>query len=371
MPNFTKSFIYTAFIFTLLVLLSFDNTKGSTVSDNALSRASLLRSVIQDTLPESGRIDSLLRIKNPNNEKIIQLGYGIETTESGVTSAIGRVSGKVLSQNGLVLNSEQALYGRIPGLSVMYAGGDHAITDANLLIRGQGTFTNSAPLILMDGFQRPLQSVNEIAGLSISEIESITILKDAAALAKYGQRGANGVVLVKTKRGQIGDLQISGSYEQAVTEPQGLPTLVGSANYARAINEARSNDGETPRYTDKDIQAYKNGNSPYFYPNVDWFDEVLRDAGMRSNLNLTAEGGGGRARYFAMANFISDNGIFSKVNQNEEYSTQNKYRRLNFRSNLDVNITDKILFQADVGGAIVERNIPGAGGGAGGIFNSI
>lgn len=315
--------------------------------------------------------DKVLTYLRRKHQPIIHLGNDIARLSNRVTAATSVVKAGQLSKSRLTLNAANSLFGKLPGLMTLRNAGGNPPSSSTFYVRGKSTFRNSSPLVLIDGFERPLQSFSEMGGISVSEIQSVTVLKDAAALAKYGQRGANGAILITTKRGHIGDLDVSASYEQGVTQPKGIPSLVNGPTYARGLNEARRNDGLSPRYSQAELDAFNSGSAPYFYPNVDWFNEVLRGSGTRSNFNLSIEGGSDRAQYFVTGNFVGDNGIYGPVNQNKDYSTQSKYRRFNFRSNADIDITGDLLLQADVSANIVERNIPGGGIGTYRIFNAL
>lgn len=295
--------------------------------------------------------------------EMIPLGYGLTRNPVELTGAVSRIGSEDL-ESTIALNPENALYGRLSGLAALENSG-LPLTSPTLLVRGRGTFTDPAPLVLVDGFERPLSS------LSPGEIEQVTVLKDAVGLAMYGQRGANGVVLVTTKRGGMGGLKVTASYDLSITRPTALPDLLGAPNYARALNEARTNDGLDPLYSSSDLQAFEEGTSPYLFPNVDWFDKVLRDHGIRNTLNTRFRGGGDQARYFAVLSYAGDSGLFGPVGRNEGYNTQLKYQRFNFRTNLDIDLTDHLLFQVDVAGNLVEHNRPGGGDYPIQIFNAM
>ena len=302
-----------------------------------------------------------------DSSNVVPLGYGIERNRDELTSAVDMASASDLSDApGMSMNVGNALYGQLPGLMVLQNGGEPP-TNPSLFIRGRSTFTNSQPLILVDGFRRSLSS------LALEEIQNVTVLKDAAALAKYGQQGANGVLLITTKRGNTDGLQVNASVNMGLTQPTALPDMVGARAYAQAVNEARANDGLAPRYSPEDLQGFAAEGSSALYPNEDLYDELLRDRGVRSKVNVSFQGGGDRARYFTMLNYVRDSGIFGPVNENEDYNTQLKYSRFRVRTNLDVDITDNLLLQSDVAANIVERNLPsgGGGGGAGQIFDAL
>lgn len=293
----------------------------------------------------------------------IPIGYGQTRTFQSLTGAVSTIGAKAFDELGLV-NPANALYGKLSGLIVLENAGTTP-TSPTFYIRGQGTFTNSSPLVLVDGFERPM------ARLAPEAIRNISVLKDAAALAIYGQRGANGVILVTTKRGSNHPLQVHASFNQSITQPTGLPELVGAADYARALNEALVNDGSDPRYNEQEIMAFESGKYPYFYPNVDWMDKTLRNYGLRSVFNVTFDGGGDVARYFALLNYEHNSGIFGPVNHNKEYSTQQKQARVNFRSNIDINLTDNLLLSLNAAGILDDNNQPQDGGGVDAIMNAL
>ncbi len=279
----------------------------------------------------------------------VPIGFNQQRSWIATTGAIDLVTFDDLDESA-VINPENALYGKLPGLTVLQ-NGFLPPAAATLFVRGRETMTNAAPLVLVDGFERPMSSV------TLEEIESVAVLKDAGAVAMYGQRGANGVVLVTTKRGRsTGGLNVSATMETGMTDPIGMPEFVGAADYASAMNEALTNDRLDPLYTPADIAAYASGSSPYLFPNVNWFDEVLRDNGVRSKMDLSFDGGNNIARYFAQVNYINDSGLFGPVGVNPDYDTQARNTRFGFRSNLDIDLTKEVLFQLNVGGNIQSLN---------------
>ena len=292
----------------------------------------------------------------------IHIGYGRKRNSDAYTGAVGVVQSHQITA-GTEINPENTLFGKIPGLMVLQNGGGPP-TYPDMFIRGRETFNNSSILVLVDGFERPLSSI------STSEIESITVLKDAAALALYGQRGANGVLLVNTKRGSANTLKVTASIEKSFTQPTALPEFLGAPEYARAVNEAHSNDGRPARFNQLDIDGFDSGTSPFLYPDVNWFDQTLRDYGTQNNVNMTFKGGGERARFFVATNYANDYGILNPISSGEGYSTQRKYERFNFRSNIDINITEDLLFRSNVAGHLSNSHIP-AGNNFDDIFNSL
>jgi TonB-linked SusC/RagA family outer membrane protein len=315
----------------------------------------------QKVVPISNRE---LDVTLENSKKGIPLGFGLSRSSDQLTAAVGVAEYGDISQNMSTINPGNSLYGRIAGLTVLENGGSPP-TSHSFFIRGRETFNNSTPLVLVDGFQQPFNSI------SLGEIESVSILKDAASLALYGQRGANGVILIKTKRGESQSLKVNASFEQGITRPTGIPKFADAPTYVRALNEALRNDGEAVRYNSADLQGFDSDNSPYLYPDVDWTDQVLRNYGSRTNFNVTFEGGGKTARYFALINYVRDGGIYEPIQSTDDYSTQIKHGKFNFRSNLDIDITESLLLKLDVSGNLVENNVPSGGGSAEEIFDAI
>ena len=326
-----------------------------------------------DAVPVQARVDSgestigssYERRAVPRDSVEIPIGYGLTRSPDELTSAVAFARSWEIDGRSL-LNPANALYGKLLGLTVLQNGGTRP-SDPTMFVRGRSTLGGpgrSAPLVLIDGFQRPLSS------LSPGEIESLSVLKDAASLAMYGQRGAHGVVLVNTRRGSAGNLRVSASFEQSLMQPTKLPEFVEGPAYGRALNEALANDGQASRYSDADLRGFAQGNSA-FYPNVDWFDRVLRDYGRQSSFNMTFEGGGNTARYFALIDYAGDRGLFGPVDRNDGYSTQLKHDQFNFRGNLDVSLTDRLLLKANAGGQLKNKNVPSGGGGDAQLFDAL
>lgn len=275
------------------------------------------------------------------------ISYG--QTESTIAPAVAMAN--ELSHKTSI-NASNMLYGLIPGLQVLQ-NADNAWNDgATLNIRGIGTTNSSSPLILVDGFER---SINQ---LSADEIESVTVLKDAVGTALYGIKGANGVVCIKTKRGSESAPRIEFSYQFNFGTPKRLPELVDGSSYAGALNEALANDGLDPRYSSDELEAFRTQSHPFFYPNVDWVGEALRDYSYGDNATFSASGGGKFIRYYTALNFLDDRGILKPTEETDGYSTQFKYSRLNVRTNLDIDASPTTKVQLNVLGNFSEHNRP-------------
>ncbi|MCD7937535.1 MAG: SusC/RagA family TonB-linked outer membrane protein [Tannerellaceae bacterium] len=256
------------------------------------------------------------------------------------------------------LNPANTLYGKLPGLTVLQNGGYGGFgeSDPTLFIRGIGTLNNAGILVLVDGFERPLSS------LVTEEIESVTILKDAGALALYGLRGANGVLLVETKKGTAGKMDINVSYEHTFTTAGRFPKMADAATYAEAWNEGLRNEGRPARYSAQEIAAYRSGRYPDFYPDVDWKKEIFRDMGQRDQVNVQASGGTSKVRYFSLINFASDRGLLNHAYDTDSYNTQLSGSTLNIRTNLDIDLTSTTSVELHLLGKLREWNRPGTAG---------
>ena len=282
----------------------------------------------------------------------VDFGRNIVHDMKEVTGAVSVVGSGTLSHKRSI-NPGNQLFGTLSGLQVLQNSGAAWEDGPTMYIRGLGTTNSKNPLVLVDGFERSIKE------LSSEEIESVSVLKDAVATSIYGIRGANGVILVKTKRGSMTAPQIDFSYEFNVATPNRLPDFADGYTYALALNEALVNDGSLPRYSAAELDAFKNQTYPLFYPNVDWMDEALRGASYGDNISFSARGGGKFVRYYTMLNFLDNRGILQPTGDNDGYSTQLKYSRLNIRTNLDIEVSPTTTVQLNLIGNFTEHNRPG------------
>ena len=246
-------------------------------------------------------------------------------------------------------NVANLLGGKLPGLVSRQTSGVPGDNESEIYIRGIATTGSSSPLILVDGIER------DFANLDPSEIADITILKDAASAAVYGVKGANGVILVTTKRGDNRPASIT--YNGAVTFSQNadMLELLDGPSFAYWHNLASDLDGVARQYSEKEIGYIKNGNDPQgVLGNTDWLDLIFKDVAVGHNHNLSVTGGNDKVRYFVGGSFLDQDGIISNV----------WFRRYNLRSNIDVNITDRLTLKLDVSGRIENRHQPGVSAGS-------
>ena len=282
----------------------------------------------------------------------VEYGREILLGKEQSTVAVSSVGADKL-EHKLTNDATNSLFGLLPGLQVMQNAGTEWNKSASLFVRGLATLSYKSPLILVDGFER------SISELSSEEIESVSVLKDAVAMSLYGGRGANGVVLVRTKRGLKSAPVIDFSYHFNVGTPKNLPRMADGYTYAMAVNEALVNDGLSPRYAEEELAAFRNHTSPDLYPDVDWMGEALRDHSFGDNISFSIRGGGNVTKYYSEINYLDDRGILKPVNENNGYSTQFKYSKMNIRTNLDVRLTDKTLLKLNLLGNFSENNRPG------------
>ena len=296
-----------------------------------------------------------------NLNEVVVVGYGTQKKAS-VTGAIASVTTKDLVQTPQA-NISNMLVGKMPGLIAMQRSGAPGEDNSTLLIRGVSTFSdNTAPLVMIDGVERPNYN-----GLDPNEIESVSILKDASATAIYGVRGANGVILITTRKGQKGKPHLSYSGNVAVQSPTALPHYLNSAQYCEMYNEALKNDAYTkgtsyvPRFTDEDIRLYREGTDPIMHPNTDWVGTFLRKASLRTQHNFNISGGTDRVKYFISAGFFNQGGMYKYTKIDRDHDVNASDTRYNFRSNLDFNITQDFKAVVQLSTQINDIRTPGLG----------
>lgn len=283
-------------------------------------------------------------------ESTVPVLFGAQRKDQ-VTSSISRVSSAEMRKSN-VPTLGNTLFGRMPGVAVMQNVSTPGFDEAQILIRGRQTFQNNGMLVLLDGFP-----VNKFSLFNVDEIESISVLKDAASLALYGIKAANGAILVTTKRGKAGSkINIGFNARYGYQQPTQLPKMSRSYDFARLYNEALANDGLPALYTQKDLDGYQAGADPYLYPDVNWYDEVLRNGSAIQNYSLTFDGGNQTARYFLMMGYMDNKGLYAHTDG--EHNSNISYRQMNFRANVDLNVTKTFSAQVSLGGDIEDRKFP-------------
>ena len=303
----------------------------------------------------------VLREDSQQLEDVVIIGYGVQKKES-VTGSISTISLDEVKQISTPSLSN-AIAGKLPGIITRQSSGEPGFDAAQVFIRGIGTYgTAQGPLILVDGVERSMDNINT------EEIESFSILKDASATAVYGVRGANGVILINTKRGTVGSPKISFRSEAAVLSPTRMPNYIDGFEYASLINEALGYAGQPAQFSDEDLQLFRDGSDPYFHPNVDWQKEILKDHTYQTINNLNIRGGSENVRYFANLGYTLSGGLYKTDNLNE-YNTNALVKRYNFRSNIDIDLSKSLSLAIGIGGIIQNGNYPGSS--ADDIFNAV
>ena len=285
------------------------------------------------------------------SDKNVNTGFGTTKSIDEINTAIDLVYSDKLQKSSL-LNPAESLYGKLKGLMVLQNGGVPWNRNPTMYIRGVASLNSNRILVLVDGFER------DLASLALLDIESISVLKDGTDVSKYGLRGANGVLLVTTKRGQKDSFNIGVSYDKGWNTPFRKPKFLDSYGYATAVNQASALDGTAPLYSNQDLLDYKSGANPYSHPNVNWWDETFRDFGVTNNVNTSFWGGGKSNTYFCSLNYQNDRGLIDNFNLDNRYDNSMKYDRLNFRANLDIDLTNTTKFIVDASGYIGGTNEP-------------
>ncbi|HBG40984.1 MAG TPA: SusC/RagA family TonB-linked outer membrane protein [Porphyromonadaceae bacterium] len=288
-------------------------------------------------------------------DEVVVVGFGTQKKVS-VVGAQSTVKAKSLQLP--VANLTNALAGRISGIVSVQRTSEPGFDDAEIWIRGISTFSQglSAPLILVDGTPRKMANVDP------EDIESFTVLKDASATAVYGVRGANGVVIIKTKNGEPGRPKFNFRYYEGITQFTKLPEFADGITYMRMSNEALTNRGATPLYSEDRIQKTIEGSDPYLYPNVDWMDALFRDYGHQRRGNLNISGGADKATYYVGLSYFDESGLY-KQDDLVDYNQQVGYKRYNLTSNLKIAASKTTNIDLGISGYLANANYPGSGQG--------
>jgi TonB-linked SusC/RagA family outer membrane protein len=290
-----------------------------------------------------------------NLEDVVIVGYGTQKRRD-VTGAIASIGPTELKQSP-VADISNALAGRLPGLITVQNSGEPGADGANLSIRGYGTTGNNNPLVVVDGIER------DFSTLDPNEVANITILKDAASTAIYGIRGANGVILVTSRRGANVKPSISVTAQNGWQSPTRLPKYADSYDALKLYREGLENDGlNTSQYSDSILNLYRDRSHPayqYLYPDVDWLHTMLKPFSYMSQFNLNVTGGNDFAKYFVSMSYLQQNGLYNFQDQIKQYNIQAVTNKYNFRSNIDLQITKSLTMELNLGAIVRDRNYPG------------
>ncbi|MEY8685535.1 SusC/RagA family TonB-linked outer membrane protein [Bacteroides sp. AN502(2024)] len=293
-----------------------------------------------------------------SSEKV-NYGFGLQQTHVESTGAVSTVYAEDIEKSS-AFSIGNSLYGNVLGLTTMQSSGVVWEQMPSMYIRGLKTLNNNGILLVVDGLERD-NNWQVLKYITPEEVESVSVLRDAAAVALYGYKGVNGVVNIVTKRGKYNTREINFSYDHAFNYMIRKPEMADAYTYASALNEALMNDGKQVRYSQDELNVFKNGTSPYLYPNVDWWKEVFRDRGASDIATLSFRGGSTKMRYYTMMNLQNNRGFIKNFDANDDYSTQEKYSKANFRTNLDIDLSPRTKMQANIVGILNEFSRPGMG----------
>ena len=287
-------------------------------------------------------------------EDAVVVGYGTQKKATITGSLTTANITDVAKSTAPTLSN--ALGGVVPGIITRQSSGEPGNDAAVLQIRGVGTWVDASPLVLVDGIERSLNYINT------EEIESFSVLKDASATAVYGMRGANGVILITTKKGKAGRAKVT--FRTEATNLHGLrfPEYIKGYEFATLMNEACTVTGVTLPWDDAQIETFKDGSDPYLYPNVNWTDEVLKKDAFQTTNTLSVSGGNETVRYYVSVGYMSTSGLW-KEDPTFGYSTNSRAQRYNFRSNVDINLHKNFSITLGLAEIIRENGFPGYGAG--------
>lgn len=292
--------------------------------------------------------------------QVVILGIGTSTRITN-TGAASSVKGEVIRRIPTA-NVQNTLQGRLPGFFSVQRSGQPGKDASDFFIRGVSSLNpfGNTTLIIVDGIE---YTYNQLAQINVNEIESITILKDAATTALYGIKGANGVLVVTTRRGAAGAPRVNVRMESGLQMPVHTPRFLNAYYAAMLRNEALSNDGLSPQFTSEDLELYKNHKDPYGHPDVNWYDVVFRPFSLQTNANVDLSGGTERVKYFVSAGYLAQNGNVRDFTPNESTPVNSNYvyRRYDFRTNLDMQPSDNLTLRLDLTGRFGFINNPHAG----------
>ncbi len=302
----------------------------------------------------AGRTSLIIKM-NPSAESIDEVmvvGFGVQKKES-VVGAISQVKGDDLVQSG-VSNVSSALSGKLAGVVTIQNNGMPGEDNPEILIRGKSSWVSSSPLVMVDGIEREFTDINP------NDIESMSVLKDASATAIYGTKGANGVILITTKRGKENKPSINVSVNQGFKFPTKGQEYYNAYETLQHANVAMKNDNNWDGlYSQEELEHYRLQDLPYKYPSVDWYNEMIKDVGYVTDLNFNVSGGTKKVKYFGSLSYLHDGDIIN-TEKNGDYDPRFYYDRVNIRTNLDFQLTKTTRLSSNIGGSYQLQNKPTA-----------
>lgn len=282
-------------------------------------------------------------------EETVIVGYGTQRKISNIGAQSSMKMEDIKTPSASLTTT---LAGRLAGVVAVQRTGEPGKDAADIWIRGISTPNTSSPLVLVDGVERSFNDIDP------EDIESLTTLKDASATAVYGVRGANGVILIKTKPGKVGKPTVSADYYESFTRFTKMVDLADGITYMNAANEAMRNDGIATKYTDEQIRNTIARKDPYLYPNVDWLKEIFNDWGHNRRVNVNVRGGSEKVAYYASVSYFNETGMTVTDKKINTYDSKMKYSRYNFTTNLNIDVTPTTKVEIGAQGYLGEGNYP-------------
>lgn len=310
-----------------------------------------------------GTFDIVLKSSNTLLEEVQVVAYGAQKKVT-LTGSISSVNTDELLKVPTA-SIGNMLSGVLSGVSSIQSSGQPGGDDPDVFIRGISTLNtmNAKPLYLVDGVERSFFQIDP------NEVENITILKDASSTAVFGVRGANGVIIVTTKRGKEGKAKINASFSYGIQTPTRMPEFVNSYDYATFLNEAYTNDGKDPKFTPGAVEAFRTHSNPIIYPDTDWMELLFKSSAPQTQGNVNISGGTERVRYFISMGMLDQKGFFK--NHDTRYDANFNFNRYNYRANLDIDFTKTTLVAINMGGRVEKRNFPRSGDDINQLFRRI
>ena len=349
-----------------------DGNYEISVPQGATLECSCVGYMTQQVPVTGARLDVTMQPDTRLIDESVVVAYG-QQKKVTITGAVTAVGGEALMKSP-VANVANALQGNLPGVSAVQPSGMPGADEPVIRIRGVGSLNSAEPLVLVDGVERPFSQLDP------NEIESISVLKDASATAVFGVRGANGVILVTTKRGEVGKASVTASVSAAMQTIAQFVDFADSYTYGQMYNYTQITDAkpmsEWPgtvnipdyspyagivRFNQDVMEHFRTGDMPTTFPDTDWIDYIMNDQAWQEQANVNVSGGTEKVRYFVSAGFLNQNSLFKTFSSNKNETFD--YQRLNYRANLDIDITKYSQLSLTLGGRMQDRNTMGGGEG--------
>lgn len=317
----------------------------SDIPENSILQFSFVGMKTQESNVENKEIIDIVLVENAVGlEEVVVVGYGTQKKAS-LTGSITSVKNEEITRSPSI-GVSNSLAGLLPGVVALNRSGEPGNDNSSILIRGMSTTGTTSPLVVVDG----IQGYSGWERINSDDIESISILKDASA-AIYGARAANGVILITTKRGTAGKPTISYSFSQGISKPTRVPKMASSALFAEFVNDRQVMNGGTPKYTDAEIQKFRDGSDPINYPNTDWYGEVLKKFSLQSQHNIKLQGGTESLKYLVSGSYSNQDGIFKNGSTN--------FKTYSLLGRFDGQINKNLKVGFDMNAAMDDGNYPG------------